>query len=326
MSHLISLLFPGQGAQEVGMGQALYEKGGVGADVYDYADQILEKPLSSICFEGPEDRLTATRNSQPAILVTSIAHFVDRLVEMDEGELPNLRDMLEGRLMENIDFPDQFAVAAGLSLGEYTALVAAGTLTFRDGLELVNIRANAMQDACERVESGMRSVMGFDRSGLEAICHQVNASNEGVICISNVNSPEQFVVSGTIPELDRVEELAKEQGAKRVIPLDVAGAFHSPLMEPAEARLNEALERTELHEPFIPVVANVNGKTVEEPEQIRSLLSKQLTSPVLWEDSMRTIREKDVEEFWEIGPGRSLAGLMARIDRSALRQFHQIPE
>lgn len=290
----IAFLFPGQGAQTVGMGRRLYESVPAARALYDRAREVLGYDLAKLCFEGPAEELDSTVVSQPAIFVTSLA------------ALESLR----------ADAPDvvlSCEAAAGLSLGEYTALVFAGVLSFEDGLWLVHKRGEAMQDASDATPGGMVSILGLERSEVDRLCRE--ARGDEVLQIANLLCPGNIVVSGTTSACERAAELAAAFGAMKAIPLAVAGAFHTGIMKPADARLAEALTKISLHPPRIPVVSNVDARTHDDPEEIRQLLIRQVVEPVLWEDSMRYLIASGFDGFYEVGPGKVLRGLMRRIDR-----------
>ncbi len=293
-----AIVFPGQGAQYVGMGQANAENWDCARKVFEEADAILGLPLSQVCFEGPAEQLDRTDISQPAIFTTSVAALA--AYKERHGKLPDC------------------ALTAGLSLGEYTALHHAGALSFADGLKLVRARGEAMQAACDVAPSGMTSVIGMARELLEEICEEVRTQSPtlGVICLANINSPQQIVLTGDLTALALAGELAQAKGAKKVIPLTVAGAFHSPLMAPAADMLARALDETEIKAPCIPVVCNVTARPTTDPAQIRQLLLDQLTHPVEWVRGVEAMIAAGVETFVEFGPGRVLTGLLKRIDRS----------
>ena len=290
-----AFLFPGQGAQYVGMGLELVQESPAARAVFERADDILGMRISRICFEGPESDLQRTDISQPAILVHSLATLA----------------FFQQRLGD--EFPGCQA-AAGLSLGEYAALSAAGTLEFEHALRLVRRRGELMQRACEMYPSGMASIIGLDRDMVEALCTE--ASEKGVISVCNLNAPGQVAVGGELPALHVAMEIAKQRGASRVIPLKVAGGFHTRLMKPAEEALAEEIRNTPFQKPRFPIVANMSARYVEDPEEIRKSLIRQLTSPVLWVDSMQLLIQDGFSKFFEIGPGNVLIGLMRRIDRS----------
>ncbi|HUG90654.1 MAG TPA: ACP S-malonyltransferase [Planctomycetaceae bacterium] len=289
----IAFLFPGQGAQHVGMGRTIAERYPAARSLYDQANDILGYDLAGLCFGGPTDDLDSTVISQPAIFVTSLA-----ALEMLRSDRPELVLACE--------------MAAGLSLGEYTALVFTGALTFEDGLRVVHRRGQAMQDAADATPSGMVSLLMLDRDAVTAICRE--AAAEGTLSIANYLCPGNVVLSGVNAACERAAELAEARGGKAV-PLAVAGAFHTDIMKPADARLAEALAGVPLRQPEIPLVSNVDAATHDDPDEIRELLVRQVVSPVLWEDSMRLLLARGVEEFYEIGPGRVLKGLLRRIDR-----------
>jgi [acyl-carrier-protein] S-malonyltransferase len=278
------------------MGTEVVRESPAARAVYERADDILGYRLSQICFEGPDDVLQRTDISQPAILTHSIATLA----------------FFRQRLGE--EFPRAYA-AAGLSLGEYSALTAADAVDFEHALRLVRRRGELMQKACEMYPSGMASIIGLDRRVVENLCQE--ASHKGVIGVCNLNGPGQVAVGGEMPALHVAMEIAKREGAKKVVPLKVAGGFHTRLMKPAEEELAEEIRCTPFRKPSFPVVANLSAGYVEDPEDIRKSLIKQLTSPVLWADSMQLLLDDGVSRFFEIGPGNVLTGLMRRIDRSA---------
>jgi [acyl-carrier-protein] S-malonyltransferase len=292
----IAFLFPGQGAQKVGMGKQLADSLPAARALYNEASEILGYDLAKLCFEGPAEKLDSTVYSQPALFVTSLA-----ALEQLRNESPDVVLACEG--------------VAGLSLGEYTALVFAGVLDFPAGLRLVQQRGRAMQDAADATPSGMVSILGLERAQVEELCQQ--ARGEDVLQIANLLCPGNIVVSGNNAACERLAELATQAGAMKVIPLAVAGAFHTPIMASASPRLKAALDDVEmLAEPEIPVYSNVDAKTHLNPAEIRDLLVRQVVSPVLWEDSLRAMIADDFSQFYEVGPGRVLRGLLKRIDRS----------
>ncbi|GAB4150194.1 MAG: ACP S-malonyltransferase [Planctomycetaceae bacterium] len=289
----IAFLFPGQGAQHVGMGKSIVERYPAARALFERANDILGYDLATLCFEGPSEELDSTVVSQPAIFVTSLA-----ALEMLRADSPDIVLSCE--------------MTAGLSLGEYTSLVFAGALTFEDGLRVVQRRGEAMQEAADAVPSGMVSTLLLDREVVEEI--QQEASSEGTLRIANYLCPGNIVLSGENAACERALELIEQAGGKAV-PLAVAGAFHTSIMEPADLRLAEALEGVTLKSPEIPVVSNVDALPHDNPEEIRDLLVRQVVSPVLWEDSVRHMLAAGVDEFYEIGPGKVLKGLLRRIER-----------
>lgn len=282
----LALLFPGQGSQVVGMGQALAKTHAVAARTLAEADEVLGFSLSALMAEGPEAELTATRNAQPAILAHSVA--VLRAVQDRLGPV---------------------ALAAGHSLGEFSAHVAAGTLSFRDALEVVRLRGELMHAAGLERPGTMAAVLGLADGALEEACGRVTA---GVCVPANFNSEGQIVVSGDVAGVEQGMALFSEAGAKRVMPLNVSGAFHSPLMAPAAQGLRERLDALEFRDPAFPVVSNVTATPVSSGAQARDLLVEQLTSPVRWAASVATMVGAGVDRFLELGPGSVLCGLNRR--------------
>jgi [acyl-carrier-protein] S-malonyltransferase len=289
----IALIFPGQGAQHVGMGGKMAAQHPAARALYDQAREILGYDLAKLCFDGPASELDTTQFSQPAIFVTSLA-----ALEMLRAEKP--------------DVVEACRLAAGLSLGEYSALVFAGALSFEDGLRVVQRRGEAMQQAANATPSGMVSLLLLDREKVDQVCSQ--AASAGLVRIANYLCPGNIVVSGEKAACLRAAAIAEELGGKTVS-LAVAGAFHTPLMQPADARLAEALARVTIHAPRIPVYSNVDGKPHENPDEIREILVRQVVSPVLWEDSVRNMLAAGADRFYEVGPGKVLRGLLKRIDR-----------
>lgn len=290
----IGFLFPGQGAQSVGMGRRLVENFPSARAMYDRASEILGYDLAKLCLEGPTEDLDSTIYSQPALFVTSLA-----AIESLRAELPDVVLSCEA--------------VAGLSLGEYTALVFAGVLSFEDGLRVVQQRGMAMQKAADATAGGMVSILGLERSEVEKLCQQ--ARGDEVLEIANLLCPGNIVVSGTVGACERAAELAPKLGAMKAVPLAVAGAFHTQIMRPADEELAAALSKVELQRPRIPVISNVDAQPHDDPEEIRRLLIRQVISPVLWEDSMRHLIAQGFGQFYEVGPGRVLLGLLRRIDR-----------
>ncbi|HAN98198.1 MAG TPA: [acyl-carrier-protein] S-malonyltransferase [Planctomycetaceae bacterium] len=293
----IAFLFPGQGAQSVGMGRELYDALPAARQLFDRAGEILGYDLAKLCFEGPASELDSTVRSQPALFVCSLA-----AVEKLRAEQPEVVLACEG--------------GAGLSLGEYSALVFAGALSFEDGLRVVAKRGEAMQAAADAQPSGMVSLLGLPLDTIETICGECRDPGE-VLQVANHLCPGNIVVSGHNAACERAAEAGLKAGAMKAIPLAVAGAFHTPLMDPAVADLREALANVTLKSPEIPVVSNVDARPHDDPDEIRDLLCRQVVSPVRWEDSMRYLLEQGYDQFYEVGPGRVLRGLLKRIDRSA---------
>lgn len=291
----IAFLFPGQGAQHVGMGSRIVDECEPAKKLFEQANDILGYDLAKLCFEGPAEELDSTVISQPAIFVTSLA------------ALEKLR----------IDSPDVVLgceVTAGLSLGEYTALVFAGAMTFEDGLRLVQKRGEAMQAASDATPSGMVSALLLEVEQVEQVCSQ--ASDVGVLQIANYLCPGNTVLSGENAACERAVELIEEAGG-RAVPLAVAGAFHTNIMCPADEQLEAALADVPVNKPEIPVVSNVDAASHDDPNEIRSLLVRQVVSPVMWEASVRSMLDSGIDEFYEIGPGKVLRGLLKRIHRKA---------
>lgn len=282
---MIAYLFPGQGSQYVGMGKDLYDQFPEAKKYFDEADAILGFPLSGICFNGPEEELKQTKNTQPAIFLHSMALW-------------------------NVLKPTDAAMVAGHSLGEYSALVAAGAMSFSDAIKLVRLRGELMQKAGEENPGTMAAVVGLEQNIVNEICRI--ASADGIVQPANFNSPGQIVISGSVPGVHKAMELAKERGAKLVKELVVSGAFHSPLMQSAKDKLKEALDKTEIRDAKIPVYANVTAKPVVRADEIRRLLFEQVTSAVRWEETIATMAADGAMKFVEIGPGKVLQGLVKR--------------
>ncbi len=288
-----ALVFPGQGAQQVGMGMELAEAFPVCRKRLDEADAALGFALSDIIANGPEEELTRTDVSQPAILVVSW--------------------MAYEALADCIKRKPHFDACAGLSLGEYTALVAAGVLGFADAVRLVRLRGQAMQAAADAAPGGMVALIGCEVEQAEELC--AAAREDGVLNVANLNSPGQVVASGGTDACERLVVVGKEAGLLKVVPLPVAGAFHSPLMAPAADRLRTAITNTEFKEPEVPVYHNVTATCKAAPDEIRELLVRQLTEPVRWAASVGNMLAAGIDQYWELGPGRSLSGMIRRISR-----------
>lgn len=291
-----AMLFPGQGAQFVGMGKELAGRSAPARRIFDRACEVLGYDIARICFEGPEEELTRTDRAQPAIYATSAAAVEDALAS--------------GRARRS-----EFGAAAGLSLGEYTALWFAGVLAFDDGLRLVQLRGEAMQRASEASPSGMVTLLGADRDLAERVCDL--ARGAGVLVVANLNSPGQVVVSGDRDALGRVPAAARDLGVRRTIPLKVAGAFHSPVMQPARDALVAALDGTPMADARIDVYANATGEPVRDGSVIRALLGDQVVRPVLWEASCRRMIADGIRGFLEPPPGSVLCGMMRKIEPEA---------
>lgn len=282
-------VFPGQGAQFSGMGADLYEKSAAVRELFDRADQILGFSISKIMFTGTDEELRQTKVTQPAVFLHSVA--------------------LAKALGDSFQ-PD---MVAGHSLGEFSALVAAGAMNFEDGLRLVSKRAMAMQKACEAVPSTMAAVLGLPDEKVEEICK----ATDGIVVPANYNCPGQLVISGEIPAVDAACEAAKAAGAKRALRLPVGGAFHSPLMEPAREELAKAIAETAFKTPVCPVYQNVSTTAITDPEQIQKNLIAQLTAPVKWTQSVQNMVKDGATVFIEVGPGKVLQGLVKKIEPSA---------
>lgn len=306
MSKKFGLLFPGQGAQSVGMGKELYETQPAARWVFDRADEVLGRKLSKLCFEGPEEDLTTTANSQPAIFTASIA-TLNVLVEIIKGA--PVGD--EGReIFSGDDVASIGKVVMGLSLGEPTSLVASGAMSFEDGLSFVENRGRFMQEASNKEAGSMATVIGLELKDVEEICLGVGCQ------VANLNCPGQIVISGGTDRIELASDLARNKGAKRVIMLKVSGAFHSKLMETAKEKLKTVLNTIEIKEPMLDFISNINAEIITNPETIKSNLADQLDNRTLWESSVRKAGSMGVTDFLEIGPGSVLKGLIRKIDSS----------
>ncbi|MFK7770014.1 MAG: ACP S-malonyltransferase [Mariniblastus sp.] len=291
----IAFLFPGQGAQTVGMCQALCSEMPEAKQLFDNASEILGYDLADICFNGPEEKLNSTDVSQPALYVSSMA-----VLEKLKKESPEVYDNCQG--------------AAGLSLGEYTAIAFAGAMSFEDGLKLVQRRGQAMQEAADETPSSMVSVLGLDREQTEKVCDDARVEGE-VLQVANLLCKGNIAVSGSKASCERVPEVAEAAGAMKSIPLAVAGAFHTPIMESAVPKLSDALAGLDISAARIPVYSNVDAAAHTQPEEFKDLLVKQVCGPVLWQDSIEKMLADGYDEFYEVGVGRVLRSLMKRINR-----------
>jgi [acyl-carrier-protein] S-malonyltransferase len=285
-----ALLFAGQGAQVVGMGKDLAEKFPAAKAWFDRANAALGYDLAAICFNGPETELTKTENAQPGIFLVSWVAF-----QLLQEQAPGLK----------------FDATAGLSLGEFTALTAAGAMSFEDGLRVVRQRGKFMQEACEATRGGMAAIIGLDEVPTREVCAEA-----GVV-LANLNCPGQLVISGEAEKIAKACELAKAKGAKRALPLSVAGAYHSPLMASAQPKLGAELAKVNLIAPSVPVISNVTAQAHGSPAEISARLVEQVCASVRWEESMRALLAQGYTRFIELGPGTALSGFMKRIDKTA---------
>lgn len=285
-----ALLFAGQGAQAVGMGKDLAEQFPTARALFDRANAALGYDLAGICFNGPEAELTKTENAQPGIFLVSWIAF-----QLLKERVPTLK----------------FDATAGLSLGEFTALTAAGVMSFEDGLKVVRQRGRFMQEACEVTKGGMAAIIGLDEAPTREVCAEAGVE------LANLNCPGQLVISGEAEKIAKACELAKARGAKRALPLPVAGAYHSRLMASAQPKLRDALAAIPLHLPAVPVIANVTAQPHATCGEIHQRLVEQVTASVRWEESMRYLLVQGYTRFIELGPGTALSGFMKRIDKTA---------
>ena len=292
MSKTFAYLFAGQGSQYIGMGKDLYEAFPESKAVFDKADKVLGFPLSKLCFEGPQQELTRTANCQPAILTVSVAAF--------EAYKSAVSCQLSA-----------VSYAAGLSLGEYSALVAADALSFEDAVYLVRRRGEFMEEEALKKPGRMLSLIGLDLGKVKEICSKTDAE------IANINCPGQTVISGSPQAIESAKKLAEESGSKMAVILEVSGAFHSSFMKEAALKLAGEIEKIRINTPEIPVISNVTAKPVSSPSEIKESLVRQVSSSVLWESSMRFILAQGINKFFEFGPGKVLRGLMRRIDAAA---------
>lgn len=286
-----AFVFPGQGAQFVGMGKDLYDNNPLAKELFEKANDILGYNITEIMFNGTDEELKQTKVTQPAVFL----HSVISALCMGDDFAPSM--------------------VAGHSLGEFSALVAAGALSFEDGLKLVYARAMAMQKACEASPSTMAAIIGLPDEKVEDICAEVN--KDGYVCVpANFNCPGQLVISGNIDAINEACEKLKAAGAKRALPLKVGGAFHSPLMQPAKDELQAAIEKTDFHAPKCPVYQNVDGMPHTDPAEIKANLIAQLTSSVKWTKCVQSMVADGADDFTECGPGKALQGMIARIDKN----------
>ena len=288
-----AIIFPGQGAQEVGMGKSLFENSDAAKDVFLRADEALDMHLSKIIFEGPSEELERTINTQPAILTVSIACFEAY------------------KSLNSLSVSTIAKFAAGHSLGEYSALVANKTITLEDGVKLVRERGRLMQEACDRVDSGMAAIIGLEEDIVQDICKESNTQ------AANVNSPGQIVISGLKTDIETAVKISSDRGAKRAIPLKVSGAFHSYLMSSALTEMNEAIKNVPFNNSTIPLIANCSSKPISNASEIREELAEQLCGCVYWQKGIELMASKGVTTFYEFGPGKVLSGMVKRIVENA---------
>lgn len=285
-----AFIFPGQGSQKVGMGLDIAERFESAKKIYDRANEILGFSLSDLIRNGPADELKKTVNTQPAVVTTSIA-------------------IMEALRESGLDC----SMTAGHSVGEFAALYCAGVLTLEDCIDLTRSRGEYMNEAGERYPGTMSALLGVDVAGAEEICKK--ASEKGVVVVANLNSPGQVVISGSLEAVEEAGRIAPEMGAKKVIPLAVSAAFHSPLMDEAAEKLSEKLDKVHFSDAKIPVIANVTGKPVTDGKEIRELMKVQISSQVLWEESIRYMMARGIDGYLEIGPGNALSGMLKKIER-----------
>ena len=300
----VAYLFPGQNSHQVGMGRDVYARYPAARAVYDKADAFLEFPLSQLCFEGDSAELTKTINQQPAIFVTSLANWA----VIQAGEWPRA------------------AYMAGHSMGEITALTAAGSISFYAGLQLVRERGRLMQAAGEKQAGGMMAILALSAEKLEVVCRQAAAETGLIVQIANDNCPGQLIISGHIEALALAATLAKEAGARKITQLDISVAGHSPLMADVATAFGTLLADTPVNTPQVPVISNLTAEPLPAPRRIRAELQHQITQPVRWTESMQTLVKRGVDTFIEVGPSNVLTQLLKRIDRSVTRKTFTVPE
>ena len=284
----VAFIFPGQASQTPGMGLDLYKNSKAAREVFDEADEILGRKLSSVIFEGSKEELTKTENAQPSIATVSIAAWRAIEEEMGTIQIPNY--------------------TAGHSLGEYSSLATAGALSIKETIKLVSIRGELMEKACTDSPGGMSAIIGIDENAVRDVCSQTGTY------LSNINTSNQIIISGKKENLINAMDLASRLGAKRAIPLPVGGAFHSALMSSAQNELNDVLDKTNFEDTVVPIVANTDAKPITSKELVRKELKNQLQNCVLWSDSIEFMTDNNVDTFYEIGPGNVLAGMVKRIN------------
>ncbi|MFC4387365.1 ACP S-malonyltransferase [Gracilibacillus marinus] len=288
----IAFVYPGQGSQAVGMGKDFYEKYSLVKEMFDHANEMVGYDLTSLMFEGPNEKLTETQNAQPSLLLMSAA--ITALLQKEQ-----ITPFL----------------TAGHSLGEYSALVASNAISYTDGVQLVHKRGQLMENAYPKGQGSMAAVLGLELQGLKDALEEIKQQSDEVIDIANLNCPGQIVISGTKSAIEKSVDFLKEKGAKRVIPLQVSGPFHSSLMKPAAEEFSEEIDKLEWNDAEIPVIANVTASEVTDKTTIKDLLVKQLYSPVRFEETINLILEKDVDAIVEVGNGKVLAGLVKKVNR-----------